>query len=84
MLVNSYTLCCVDGADVKLAYRSPRYFYFSAPTQQPPPTHEPVNATALKLMWNAPDYPNGVISHYKLYRNGTLIFNGSGDGNVIS
>jgi len=54
----------------------------TAPAQQPPPYYEAINSTALKVIWKSPDYPNGVIEFYKLFRNGTLIFTVLGDGKL--
>jgi len=44
-----------------------------APSQQPPPEYEPINSTTLRLYWDRPDYPNGVIIRYQLYRDGRKI-----------
>ncbi|XP_013386515.1 usherin-like [Lingula anatina] len=40
------------------------------PQQQPPPTYMVLNATSLRIMWGPPDYPNGVILTYFLFRDG--------------
>lgn len=47
------------------------------PDQQPPPEHRQNSSTELWLKWKEPDYPNGVIKEYRLFRNGTLIFTGN-------
>jgi hypothetical protein len=47
------------------------------PAQQPPPEHRQNSSTELWLKWKEPDYPNGVIKAYRLFRNGTLIFTGN-------
>ena len=47
------------------------------PDQQPPPDHHQNSSTQLWLKWKEPDYPNGVIKEYRLFRNGTLIFTGN-------
>ena len=41
----------------------------SAPSQQPPPDYEAISPTSLLLTWSSPDYPNGVILRYTLYRD---------------
>ena len=51
-----------------------------APSQQPPPEHEPINSTTLHLYWGRPDYPNGVIIRYHLYRDGGKIATVAVDG----
>ena len=45
----------------------------SVPTQQPPPMYWPLSSTALHIYWDPPDYPNGVILIYFLYRDGQQI-----------
>ncbi len=42
----------------------------SAPSQQPPPDYEVLGPTSLRIFWAAPDFPNGVITNYTLYRDG--------------
>ena len=44
-----------------------------APSQQPPPKVENLDPNSLRLFWDAPDHPNGVILSYKLYREDKLI-----------
>ncbi|XP_064622303.1 usherin-like [Lineus longissimus] len=44
------------------------------PAQQPAPQYTVVNATALRLTWSPPDYPNGIILQYFLFRDGQQIF----------
>ena len=46
---------------------------FVAPSQQPPPMAEDITSTSIALHWAAPDYPNGVIIGYFLFRDGELI-----------
>ena len=43
------------------------------PSQQPPPTSVPESDTSLRLEWVGPDYPNGLVHTYDLYRDGQLI-----------
>ncbi|XP_058131204.1 usherin [Dasypus novemcinctus] len=38
------------------------------------PGHIIINSTTVELYWSQPEKPNGLISHYQLSRNGTLIF----------
>ncbi|CAH1791583.1 unnamed protein product, partial [Owenia fusiformis] len=51
------------------------------PSQQPPPTSVAKGPRHLSLKWMPPDYPNGPILMYKLYRNGRMIV--SQDPNVL-
>ena len=39
-----------------------------APKGQRPPVFGAINATSISLTWRAPDSPNGIISHYVVYR----------------
>ncbi|KAK3093068.1 hypothetical protein FSP39_010666 [Pinctada imbricata] len=48
------------------------------PAQQPPPEFFARSPTAISLKWRLPDYPNGIIVKYRLFRNGTLVFSGNG------
>ncbi|CAG2235417.1 USH2A [Mytilus edulis] len=48
------------------------------PAQQPPPLHTQLSSEALHLYWYEPDYTNGVINSYRLFRNATLVFVGNG------
>ncbi|XP_021347323.1 usherin-like [Mizuhopecten yessoensis] len=68
--------CDTCTADASFLDRANPYGCSKEPTQQPPPSHDQINSTTLKLMWQQPDYPNGIIIQYKLYRNGTLVFTG--------
>ena len=72
-------MCKVYSVFTSLSYIT---FLFSnlAPSQQPPPYHEPLSPSALRIYWNNPDYPNGVIEQYRVFRNGTLIFVLGGTG----
>ncbi|XP_060070524.1 usherin-like [Ylistrum balloti] len=70
--------CDTCTADASFLDEANPYGCSKEPTQQPPPSHEQINSTTLKLMWQQPDYPNGIIIQYKLYRNGTLVFTGQG------
>ena len=60
------------------------YTFSLAPSQQPPPSYEILNSTAFMLFWNPPDYPNGVIQVYHLYRDGLKIadVNATGGNNL--
>ena len=44
-----------------------------APSQQPPPNYDPLSPTSLRLYWDAPDYPNGIILRYFVYRDGEKV-----------
>nr|XP_019599683.1 PREDICTED: usherin isoform X2 [Rhinolophus sinicus] len=43
------------------------------------PRHIVINSTAVELYWSPPEKPNGLISQYRLSRNGTLIFLGGSE-----
>lgn len=50
------------------------YFYFSVPAGPPENiTVSAVSPFAVEVEWSTPTTPNGVIVHYTLYSNGTLI-----------
>ncbi|XP_052767673.1 usherin-like isoform X2 [Mya arenaria] len=72
---------CVTGSSFLDA--SNPYGCSTAPDQQPRPTHEALSSTSLRLTWKGPDYPNGVIESYKVYRNDTLIFVLLGDERTV-
>ena len=40
------------------------------PSQQPPPKYEPIDSHTMRLYWQPPDNPNGIITFYNLYRDG--------------
>ena len=46
------------------------------PSQQGPPIVEARSSTSLRVTWDPPDQPNGLIISYELYRNGTRVYNG--------
>ncbi|XP_075719450.1 usherin [Rhinoderma darwinii] len=54
-------------------------------SQDPPqgvwldPHHVTINSSALELYWREPEKPNGMISEYRLIRNGTVISTRSGE-----
>lgn len=45
-----------------------------APFQQPPPTGEVLNSSAISLSWNSPDSPNSNHLIYLLYRDEAKIY----------
>ena len=47
-----------------------------APDGLSPPVLTVINATAINVTWEEPSQPNGVISEYILFRNGTEVFHG--------
>lgn len=47
-----------------------------APDGLSPPELTVLNATAINVIWDEPSEPNGVITEYILYRNGSEIFSG--------
>ena len=49
------------------------YLLLTAPSQQPPPEYELIGATTLRIYWGVPDYPNGIIEAYYLYRDDVKI-----------
>ncbi|XP_062584554.1 usherin-like isoform X1 [Saccostrea cucullata] len=71
---------CISGASY-ISSENP-YGCSKEPAQQPPPEHQQNSSTVLWLTWKEPDYPNGVIKEYRLFRNGTLIFTGN-SSNII-
>lgn len=46
------------------------------PSEQPAPFAEVLSPRMIMLTWSPPDSPNGLISRYELYRNGTQIYSG--------
>lgn len=57
-------------------------FFFTSiePTQQSPPIVKQFNITSIAVKWSMPDYPNGIITHYIIRRNGSLIYTASESG----
>jgi len=49
---------------------------YLVPSNQPAPFAEVLSQRVILLTWSPPDSPNGLISRYDLYRNGTLIYSG--------
>ena len=49
------------------------------PSQQPAPVYRPLSPTSMDISWSPPDYPNGVIVQYRLFRNDTLVFEDNGE-----
>uniref|UniRef100_W5NGL3 Usherin n=1 Tax=Lepisosteus oculatus TaxID=7918 RepID=W5NGL3_LEPOC len=45
-----------------------------SPAQQPPPTGQILNSTAIALSWSPPDSPNTNVLKYRLYRDSTEIY----------
>ena len=43
-----------------------------------------VSSREITLSWNAPIIPNGIITTYNLYVNGSILFSGSGNITIIS
>lgn len=74
-----YFLNCVSVTQHVTLNLNPRVasneavIFQTAPSQQPPPEYTPISATAIRLTWGTPDYPNGVILAYNLYRDGSLL-----------
>jgi hypothetical protein len=64
--------------------RDVAHLSITAPDQQPPPSYEAINSTAVRLNWKGPDYPNGLITQYMLFRNGTLVYTLKGDGKAVA
>ena len=46
------------------------------PSQQGPPFVYKSSSTILRVQWEPPDQPNGLITKYELYRNGTRVYSG--------
>lgn len=55
-------------------------FLVPVPSQQPPPQSPNRTSNSITLSWGPPDYPNGPLVGYNIYRNGTLIANTSATG----
>ena len=53
--------------------------FVAAPSQQPAPVYKPLSPTSMNISWSPPDYPNGVIVLYRLFRNDTLQFEAKGE-----
>jgi len=49
----------------------------AAPQGVRPPVLVVTGAREIEASWFEPDVPNGIISQYSLYRNGTLVYNGT-------
>ncbi len=45
------------------------------PSKQSPPSVSVLTARSVQVTWLQPDYPNGVIAYYALYRNDSVVFN---------
>ena len=50
------------------------------PSQQGPPFVRTLSSTTLSVLWDPPDQPNGSITKYELYRNGTRVYSGLSRG----
>ncbi|KAM4814939.1 usherin-like, partial [Thomomys bottae] len=48
------------------------------------PCHVIINSTAAELYWSPPEKPNGIISQYRLIRNGSVIFLGGREEQVFT
>lgn len=48
--------------------------YVLAPFQQPPPTGEVLNSSAINLSWSSPDSPNSNRLIYQLFRDEEEIY----------
>ncbi|XP_028396319.1 LOW QUALITY PROTEIN: usherin-like [Dendronephthya gigantea] len=46
------------------------------PSQQGPPFVHVISSTTLRVLWDPPDKPNGLITSYELYRNGSRVYTG--------
>ena len=51
--------------------------FFLAPSEQGPPVISNITSRSLLASWFPPDTPNGLILRYELYRNSSLVFNGT-------
>eukprot|EP00794_Sanderia_malayensis_P020024 gene20024-21985_t len=47
------------------------------PSEQGPPSASNIASRSMTLTWFPPDNPNGLILRYELYRNNSLVYNGS-------
>ncbi|XP_048212729.1 usherin [Perognathus longimembris pacificus] len=48
------------------------------------PRHVIVNSTAVELYWSPPEKPNGLISQYRLSRNGSVLFLGGREERIFT
>ena len=53
------------------------FFSLLAPSEQGPPIISNITSRSLLTSWFPPDTPNGLILRYELYRNGSLVYNGT-------
>ena len=47
--------------------------FFVVPDALDPPTFGDIDSRSLRVNWNKPNKPNGIILHYVLYRNNTNV-----------
>lgn len=59
---------------ITLIFTSSVFVYVLAPFQQPPPTGEVLNSSAINLSWSSPDSPNSNQLIYQLYRDEEEIY----------
>eukprot|EP00118_Oscarella_pearsei_P005184 m.23504 g.23504 ORF g.23504 m.23504 type:complete len:5054 (+) comp28492_c0_seq1:2267-17428(+) len=48
----------------------------AAPEEQGPPTLTALNGSAVRIDWNVPEKPNGIVIEYQVIRNSTVAFRG--------
>ena len=58
-------------------FKTVSFFLFTAPSEQSPPLISNITSRSMIASWFQPDRPNGLILRYELYRNNTLVYNGT-------
>jgi usherin len=82
--VYSYTITACSGAGCKESMPASQRTDEAAPTQVNPPTLTALSAIAIRIDWNVPAIPNGVIIGFKLYEGNTLIYSGQDHSFTVS
>ncbi|XP_076463865.1 usherin-like [Babylonia areolata] len=67
--------CVQDASDLSA---DNEYGCSKTPSQQPPPVHDPLTPTSMNISWLPPDFPNGVILRYRLFRDDVQVYEGQG------
>lgn len=85
--VYSYTIkACTSGVLCTLSPPTSRRTAQAAPSGVHPPALEALSALAIKISWEVPDKPNGIITRYELYEvgDGSSIYSGLGTSITVS
>lgn len=68
---------CIPGTS-NLEFSNP-FGCSKEPSKQSSPKLVVETAKSIQVSWTEPDYPNGIISRYVLYRNSTVVANTTGN-----